>query len=346
MVSTLPRLWALLLATFLLGLAAWSLMIGPAPAPPPGPQVDYSDVRLYQDMAKRIAAGQGYYQAATGLQREHGFPTRPFVTVRLPTLVMAAVWLGWGTLRAILGGLLLAAVFAWFRALDGTAAPGEQIAAALLVLAGGAMVANPGLVTQHELWAGILLTIALACRVRGNWGAAVLAAGLALAIRELALPFVLLAGVFALAERRWRELAAWGALTALFAVGLALHAHAVIAATLPGDLPSQGWSEHRGPAAPLRDLADVSLLTLLPRPLAWLGALLPLYGWLAAPKLLARFAVPLFAGYMALLALFAREQNFYWAIMLLPAYLAGLAFLPRLGRDLAHALLARRAPGL
>jgi hypothetical protein len=96
----------------------------------------------------------------------------------------------------------------------------------------------------------------------------------------------------------------------------------------------------------LRDLADVSLLTLLPLPLAWLGALLPLYGWLAAPKPLARFAVPLFAGYMALLALFAREQNFYWAIMLLPAYLAGLAFLPRLGRDLAHALLARRAGAL
>ncbi len=346
MISDLPRIPALLLAVLLVLLAAWSLSIGPAPAPPVGPAVDYSDVRLYQDMASRIAAGESYYRAATSLQRAHGFPTRPFVTVRLPTLVMAAVWLGWGTLRAVLAALLLLAVVLWYRALAGKVAPGEQIAAALLVLAGGAMVSNPGLVTQHELWAGILLTIALALRVRGNLVGAVLAAGLALAIRELALPFVLLAGLFALVEWRWRELAAWSVLAGLFALALALHAQAEMGEALPSDLPSQGWAEHRGPAAPLRDLADVSLLTLLPRPLAWLAALLPLYGWLAAPERLARFAVPLFVGYMALLALFAREQNFYWAIMLLPAYLAGLAFLPRLARDLAHALLARRAPAL
>ena len=175
---------------------------------------------------------------------------------------------------------------------------------------------------------------------------AIAAAGLALAIRELALPFVLLAALFAVMERRWRELGGWLALVAAFGIGLALHAHAVAAHVLPGDLPSQGWEGLRGPGAPLRDIGDVTLLTVFPRPLVYVLALLPLFGWLAAPARTARFAVPLFAGYMALQALFAREQNFYWAIMILPAYLAGYAFLPRLVRDLAHALLARRIPAL
>ena len=346
MLSALTRIQALLLAVLLLALAAWSLTIRPVPVDETARRADYSDVRLYHDMAQRIAAGTDYYAAATGLQREHGFPTRPFVTVRLPTLVMAAVWLGWGTLRAVLIGLLFAAVLLWLRELDGLAATGERIAAGLLVLAGGAMVENPGLVTQHELWAGILLTIALAIRVKGNWAGAVLMAAAALAIRELALPFVLLAALFALADRRWRELAAWTGLALLFALGLALHAHAVAAHVLPGDLASEGWSEHRGFGAPLRDIANVTLLTLVPAPLVYLLALLPLYGWLAAPMRLARFAVPLFTGYMVLLALFAREQNFYWAIMLLPAYLAGYAFLPRLARDLARGLLGRQEAGL
>lgn len=346
MLSALTRMQALLLVVLLTALAAWSLTIRPVPVDDSAPKADYSDVRLYHDMALRITAGSGYYAAAASLQREHGFPTRPFVTVRLPTLVMTAVWFGWGTVRAVLIGLLFMAVLLWLRALDGIAANGERIAAALLVLAGGAMVENPGLVTQHELWAGILLTIALALRVRGNWAGAVLAAGAALAIRELALPFVLLAAVFALLDRRWRELVAWAALVLLFGVGLVFHAHAVMTHVLPGDLASQGWSELRGPCAPLRDIADVTLLTVVPPPLVYLLALLPLYGWLAAPTRLARFAVPLFAGYMALLALFAREQNFYWAIMLLPAYLAGYAFLPRLARDLARALLGRQEAGL
>lgn len=346
MLNALTRVQALCLMALLLLTAAWTLTIRPVPIEETAPTSDYSDVLLYQAMAQRIGAGVGYYEAATALQREHGFPTRPFVTVRPPTLVMAAVWLGWGTLRAILFGLLLLAVVAWYRALGPLTRPGERVGAATLVLVGGAMVENPGLVTQHELWAGILLAISLALRVRGNWPGAVAAAGVALAIRELALPFALLAALFALAERNWRELGGWLALVAAFGAGMALHAEAVAAHALPGDLPSQGWDTMRGLAAPLRDIGDVSVLTLVPPPLVYLLAVLPLFGWLAAPGRIARFAVPLFTGYMALLAIFAREQNFYWAIMVMPTYLAGYAFLPRLGRDLAHALLAGRKAAL
>jgi len=346
MLRTLTRFQAILLLLVLAALLGWSLTVH---APPPvagGPAQDYSDLRLYQDTAARVAHGEGYYAAITGLQRTHGFPTHPFPTVRLPTLVMAGAWLGWPALRIVLGVLLAGAAFLWLRALRPLCTPAEAAGAVVWVALGGAMVASPTFIDQHELWAGILLASAMALRLEGRWPLALLCAGLALAIRELALPFVLLALAFALWERRWREAAGWAALIAAFAVAIAFHATAVAAHVEPGDLPSQGWNALRGPGAALRDLGDVTLLTLAPPPLRYFLALLPLMGWLAAPAPLARFGLPLFAGYMALLALFAREQNFYWAIMLLPAYLAGFAFLPRLVKDLAHALLAGRRAAL
>jgi RsiW-degrading membrane proteinase PrsW (M82 family) len=65
-------------------------------------------------------------------------------------------------------------------------------------------------------------------------------------VRELALPFVLLWAAFAASQRRWRECLAVLAVIALFAVGMAFHAQAVIAERLPHDLNSQGWTGLQG----------------------------------------------------------------------------------------------------
>jgi len=339
MLRSLTRFQATLLLLLLAALLGWSMTVHEPPPVAGGPAQDYSDLRLYLDTTTRVEQGEGYYAAITALQRAHGFPTHPFPTVRLPTLVMAGAWFGWPALRLVLGALLAGTAWLWLRALRPLCTPGEAAGAVILVILGGAMVATPTFVDQHELWAGILLAAAMALRLEGRWPLALLCAALALAIRELALPFVLLALASALWERRWREAAGWAALVAAFAVAVAFHASAVAAHVQPGDLPSQGWNALRGPGAALRDIGDVTLLTLVPPPLRYLLALLPLMGWLAAPGPLARFGLPLFAGYMAMLALFAREQNFYWAIMLLPAYLAGFAFLPRLAKDLGRKLL-------
>jgi len=45
------------------------------------------------------------------------------------------------------------------------------------------------------------------------------------------------------------------------------------------------------------------------------------------------------------MALFARAENFYWVLMVLPAYGAGLALAPLALTDLASALRSARAPG-
>ncbi|GAB7555599.1 hypothetical protein NRB_51200 [Novosphingobium sp. 11B] len=348
MLAALTRLQALAVIALFVVLALATLTIGAAST---GEAISgdgrYSDVQLYHDIGNAVAGGEDYYHAATRLQRAHGFPTSPFVTVRLPTLAWIEAALGWRTVHVLLCVLLAVTAAAWFTMLRPLVNGRERMLAMLLVLVGGAMVASPGLSVSHELWAGVLVALAMALRVKGLTApafptAAFLAAASALAIRELALPFVLLAAFWAWRSGRYRELAAWAALIAGYAVVLLLHRQAVVPLSLPGDALSQGWDGLRGPGAVLQDIADVTLLHLIPAPFSYLAVLLCLLGFLGAPPPLARFALPWLATIALLLAVFARPVNFYWAILSVPTVMAGLAFLPRTLRDLIRAASSSR----
>jgi hypothetical protein len=106
---------------------------------------------------------------------------------------------------------------------------------------------------------------------------------------------------------------------------------------------SSGWTGLQGPA-----LAYFSLMAVTPLQSAlphWLGAplaVLPLLGWAALGGRAGLFGTLWFAGYLLAVSLFAREENFYWLSLVLPAYGAGLALVPRAIADLVSAL--RRPP--
>lgn len=344
MLAALTRLQAMAFIVAVTALAIWSLTIRPAADDTSTRGALYSDVRLYHDIGNAVARGEGYYRAAVRLHRAHGFPTSPFVTVRLPSLAWIEACLGWQGTRGLLAVLLGGCAVTWFVALRPVSGVPKGLAAMLLILAGGAMVGSDALLVWHELWAGILVSIAMALLMRGAWPAALVATACALAIRELAAPFALIAAFHAWRCGRRGELAAWLALLAGFAVALLLHRAAVVPLSLPGDVRSEGWDALRGPAAPLRDIVDVTLFNLLPVPLGYLAALLALVGFLGAPRPLARLALPWLGVLIVLLALFARAANFYWAILATPTLPAGFAFLPGVVRDLYAALRGPASP--
>lgn len=343
MLAALTRMQALAVIALFVVLALATLMIGASQS---GEAISgdgrYSDVQLYHDIGNAVTGGEDYYHAATRLQRAHGFPTSPFVTVRLPTLAWIEATLGWRATHGVLCLLLAVTAVAWFAMLRPLVDARERIAAMVLILAGGAMVASPGLSVSHELWAGTLVALAMALRIKGLTAPAFIAAALALAIRELALPFVLLAALWAWRSGNRREFAAWIALLAGYAAVLVLHRAAVMPLSLPGDALSQGWGGMRGPGAALQDIADVTLLHLIPAPFSYLAVLLCLLGFLGAPVPLARFALPWLATVALLLAVFARPVNFYWAILSVPTVMAGLTFLPQALRDLIRAASSSR----
>lgn len=339
MLSQLGRRGAIAALLLAAVLALWALT-----APPPPSRVGtmkITDTALYAEVIRRVDAGDGYYPAVTTLQRDNGAPVRPFVAVRLPTLAMIEAALGPAGTRAAALALLAANALAFLLLLrrSGFALP-EQVMAAALVAGAGALVFMPPLLVWHEIWAGLLLGLALAAMAAGRWQAALVPAALAVAIRELALPFVLLALALAVLGRRRRESFAWAAVLLAFGLALAAHRLMVEAQLRPGDLASPGWLGLRGPVAVVDSLHDLTLLGGLPRPLAYLSGLAPLLGWLALPPARARFPVLFFTGYFVMLSLFARPDNYYWASLVLPAWFAGLALAPR-----GLAILVNRAMG-
>jgi hypothetical protein len=349
-----PRAWAraaLVGILLVLAAAVWT-----APGAPPagpgapvsatashGPQRD-TDLELYDRIAERVAAGDDYYRAAVSEQRARDFPVRPAVAVRLPTLAFLSAWLGPHGMLALAALLGLGVLAAWWVRLGEEPGGRDRRLIATLLLAVGALAGlKPEYLALHEVWAGMLLTLGAGLHRPGRWRAAWLPVALALAIREHALPFVLLLAAMAAWRRHWRELAAWLALVALFALGLAWHVHAVDQLVLASDRPSPSWLTFRGLGGWTGNVIDSSALHRLPSWLAAPLALLPLLGWAGWKSPIGAFYTLLLAGYGVLFMIAGRENNFYWALVVTPAWFVGYAFVPMAVRSLLAGAVRRKA---
>lgn len=305
-------------------------------APAERPRDD--DLQVYDDVVARLQAGQGYYPAVAAEHRAIGFPLKPGLAVRLPTLawIEAAIGPAGERVAAIL--LLAAVLVAWWRRLGAEPGGRERRLLAMALLAVGAvLMLNVYFYRLHELWAGMLLALSFGLHRPGKWGWALMVAALALAIRELALPYVLLMMALALWRGDRREGAAWALLAALFAVGLAVHLHLVAEQVHPDDLTSQSWWALRGLSGALENAVFSSNLRYLPHWLAGPLVVLMVLGWAGWRSPAGTFGALLFAGYGLLFATAGRDENYYWGMLITPCLAMGLAFLPAAARALLRA---------
>jgi hypothetical protein len=207
----------------------------------------YTDARLYHDIAAEVAKGKPYHQAAAELHRAHHYPLKPFVTMRPPTEMEIAAFIGWKGFQKLCILMLVAAIFTWAIAHEGRLTGIERFLAGAAVAAGdggvlglvdGVAGISGGPVYNGRLCRGDRLAASVVvCRA---------GAGRGLFIRELALPFALLAMVFAGWNRRWVEVGAWALLIAAWGVFMAIHAQLAMAQWLPNDIQSQGWHAMQG----------------------------------------------------------------------------------------------------
>lgn len=297
------------------------------------------DHALYARIAQRVDAGESYYTAAAAEHRAGHYPLRPFVAVRAPTL--AYIFAALGEQKVQLALLLLggAAILAWYRRLrTETGLPSYAAIGALFVAANLTQLAAREWLFIHEVAAGVLLALALALYrpARPWWTMAIVAA--ALAIRETVLPVAMLFGLFALIDRDWRAAASWLAIGLCFAAGLAAHVAALAAITSAADPASQGWNGQGGWIAYLSFVQASSLLRFFA---GWVGALLvplALLGWAAWRSRLGLAVLTIQLGYAAMLMLFARPANFYWAMLITPTLFIGFAFAPAALAELIRSL--------
>lgn len=310
------------------------------------PDAAGDDVALYRAMAQKVRGGEDYYAAATRLLRDNDYPLRPFVAVRLPTLTYMLAALPPGLAIVPMCLLIAAVILAWtVRLAPALRTPEICSWASLLVMMNCLTAFSPALVVFHESWAALLIALSLALYRHERWWPSVLLALLAVMIRELALPYVLLMGALALLERRWREAAAWAGVTIAFLAALGLHAQAVWAVTSAADPASPGWSASGGWPFVVAAIQKATLFNHLPFAVTPLLVPLALLGWTAWASPTGTRAALFLAGFSGAMMLFGRPDNFYWAVMITPILLVGLIFAPAALRDLARPLVfgAQRA---
>jgi len=297
------------------------------------------DLALYDRVIERIGRGENYYRVAAEEHRRSHYPLRPGVAVRLPTLAYLLAWLGPGGQIAASALLVLAVLAAWWRRLgeEPGGADHRMVAMALLAL-GASLGFNRYFFTLHELWSGMLLALAFGLHRPGRkWGAALAVAALAVAIREHALPFVLLMAAMALWRRDWKEGAGWSALALAFVVGLAVHLHFVAQQVLPSDLEGPDWLVLRGLSGWLSSVVLSSNLRLLPHFVAGPLVVLMVLGWAGWKSAAGEFGVLLQLGYGLAFMLAGRPDNYYWGAMVAPTLAMGLAWAPMALKGLVRA---------
>jgi len=328
----------------LLAIACWSPASGPAPKVRTS-QAQHSDLQLYRDIITRVRAGENYYAATADELRKGNYPLKPFFTFRLPTHASIYAALGERTMLIIFWLLSLALMTAWWIRL-GDCLPRPLLAGAMILIAGGlGGLLQPQTGLFHESWAALLLALMIAVYRPERLWPAVLAGGAALMVRELALPMILAMGGLAVLEKRWREVAAWTGVVAVFAAYLALHAHWVGQVVLPNDPPSPGWSSMLGLQFALKSIAKVTIGIRLPTLMASALLILSLFGWVSLRAGWALRVAILLAGYGAMIALLARTDTFYWALIAAPLSFAGLVFVPKAIADLAAAIRRKTRQG-
>ena len=341
----ISRTVALAVAVAVLAAAAVLLVVASQSTAPTGTaSTDQGDIATYTRIVDHMRQGQDYY-AAAHVELIHGaygtrsvfnwrLPALSWFTSRLPSLAWASAMLE----MAAAGAILLA--FHWLRACGRAVA---FISVPALVLNLVACVA-PDAVLFADIVAGLLIFIS-ASAYGAKWPVLGFAAALlALFVRELAAPYVLICVFFALRERRQLETAAWLAGLAAFAAYFAWHCAMVKAQLGALDVAyPESWLQFGGPRFVLDTAAFNGVFITAP---LWVTAILvplALFGllaWRGEGSARAGFTV---AVYLALFLFVGKRFDYYWGALYTPLLMLGLPFLPGAVRDLAGAL-HRRSP--
>lgn len=310
--------WLVAAATVLFSVGLLLAAMNAPPAVPTDTAPKLGDAATYLEIITRMQAGTPYYDAAHDVLRANDYGTASIFNWRFPawpTFLALLPGLAWA--QSLLGLMGAAAIILVAREwLPPLGRWGTGAAVFLTALSLGGLL-TPESVLFAEVAAGVLILMSFAAYAADWRWLGVIAALLALFVRELAAPAVIIALLYAVRDRRPAELVVLLAGVAAFVIAYALHAAAILARLGPDDLAyAEGWLQFGGLGFLVRAAQFNGLFALAP---AWLAALLlplGLLGALAAlPNLRAVIVLVLFvAGF----AIIGKPFNTYWGALFTP----------------------------
>jgi len=343
--SALTRLQAALVVAATAVLLVWCVLAvrgGPLEV---GNTTQKSDGRMYHSVVTRVQGGEGYYDALGSELREGEYASKSVFNWRTPFHLMAVAAITEPVSRYVLAGLaIIASLLAGIATKRGGGSSALQFIVTMLSLSECFMFDQKfQLHLVAEVWAGALITISVGAYALGWWPAGVSTGILALFVRELALPYVVVSWLIALRKRSMPELYAWTAGLLGWTLYFLVHAHSAMSHITEHDLALRvGWIHFGGPRF-LVETVRMSLLIALPK---WVAAsilpiiLLGTVGWATS---IGRRAAAVVVVYMVAYSIVGLPVNLFWGAITNPLLAFGLIWSVPALRDLFRALF--RSPG-
>jgi hypothetical protein len=284
-----------------------------------------NDFELFAGVVARLQSGTPYYTAMASELRAREYPSASVMNWRTPLHLSSLAMLGVPLARLTFVALGLALVVVGAAAFAprgrrGTAWGAFCVAGAAVLPAGWSQL----LIFLPEAWCGLLIGLSLAFYARRNW---LMAAGcgiLAVFVRELAAPYVLVCGVAAILARRRRESLLWVLGGVSYVAYYAYHAASTYAAIEPGAFAhSHGWLYWQGLPFVFSTAACYAWTFTSPFlvPLVVAGGLAAVTAPAAPVQL--RSAM---LAYLCTFAVVGQPFNMYWGFATTPLWAFGLAY--------------------
>jgi hypothetical protein len=296
------------------------------------------DVDLYRAEIQRIRAGEGYYQAAAAELQLRGYPTASVFNWRTPLPMWLIAKLPDGAGKVLLC-LLATVLIAWsLRVMAREGGLAQAVLCAVLLFGATMPVFLADLYVMPVLWAGVLLGLSVCAYGRGQWPLGVAAGLAALFCRDLAGPYCVLAAIWAVRERRKKEVLAWTAGLLAYGVFFAGHWLTVQSFLVGGERAhDHSWVRFGGLPFVLATVQTNAYLLVSPQ---WLtatylaAAILGFAGWNspAGQRIAATVCV-----YTLLFAVIGQPFNQYWGSLVAPLFCFGAARCPAAIADLWRA---------
>lgn len=312
----------------LLLLLAWGIQSRDRLDPRLSAVAGLDDIALHAATIAELADGAPYYVAVGAQLRRRGYPSASIANWRTPMHYRAVVALG-----STWAGRLLTALALSLIALGGYACstrfPGAWFVSASVLLGtmAPALLVRPGGVVMAEIWAGVLIGLAIALYQLRAWTVAALVGVLAIFMRELAAPFGLVCALLALRARRRAEITVWVCGAVAYAVYYTWHALNVSAASQPTDYAwPQSWVRLLGWPFVLQTVWVSGWTIMLPYVVTPVVAVMALCSTLARatpPQL--RWPLLAYAGFFCVVG---QEFNHYWGFVTAPLWSFALLYSP------------------
>jgi len=241
--------------------------------------------------------------------------------------------------RAIAILLSLVTVCVWVSILGEELQFGKVFAGSFLFLGAPIYSLSADVYLAHEFWTGTLICVSILFYARG-WRYLAFTAGLlALFIRELALPFVIVMLLLSLYEKKHKEAAVWILGIIAFSIMMVIHYFNVKEVMPPDRIYSYArWVTLGGWKFVLSTASVHPYLLLLP---SWIAAvlvplmLLGLTGWKGPLGLRMGLTVGI---YMFIFLFVGQTFNLYWGSLYVNLLFPGLLYLPLVTSDLCRSV--------